>query len=68
MPLVQIELLALRFLLARLVTDLLQLAHLPLLAGFSDEPDAVDAHLLAVAVAVHDEDHDTRNVLEAYEP
>lgn len=46
------------FLLARLVANLLQLAHSPLLASITNKANAVHAQLLALAVAVHEEnDH-----------
>lgn len=37
---------------SRVVTDLLELAHVPLLSSLADEADPVYARLLAVALAV----------------
>lgn len=50
--------------LSTVVSNLLQLAHVPLLACLADQPDAVDARLLAVSVSRFDEQHQAVDVLE----
>lgn len=55
-------------LLARLIADLLELAHLSLLPGLSNKPQPVHPSLFAIAITVHNEQHQARDVLELDKP
>jgi hypothetical protein len=49
---------------SRVVADLLELAHVPLLSSLADEANPIYARLLTVAVAVLHEQHKAVDILE----
>lgn len=53
---------------ARLISNLLQFAHLSLLAGLAKDPDPIHAQLLAVSIPINKEDDQRRDILELDKP